>query len=642
MTGPSLTPQACGSWASPLSALALTSAAQALAMPRWDAEDLFALQVRPAEGGRVALMRWRGGGGQPECLTPAPLNLRSRVHEYGGGAFAVQRAKVVFCDLSDQRVYLLDLSAAGSAVAITDASPRRHADFEIDTSRGCVYAVQEDHGAEGEPRCSIVALALDGGAPPRELVTGHDFYSSPRLSADGRRLAWLCWRHPDMPWDATELWCADVDGDANLHNARRLAGGRGESLCTPRWHADGTLYVVSDASGWWNLHRVGAQGLEPVAPMPAECGEPMWTFGQSLWDFDGPAHAWLAAIHDGESRLWRVALSNGALTRVELSFNDLEYLHARHGEMAVIAASPVETAQLIRVRADGSWQAVARNTELQPDPAGLSVPRTIRYASGDGRREAHAFFYPPAHAGCQPMRGERPPLVVMSHGGPTGQSTASLRLSVQYWTSRGIAVLDVNYGGSTGYGRAYRRLLEGQWGLVDVEDCVAGARWLADQGLVDADRMAIRGGSASGYTVLRALMFHDVFKAGASHYGVADLKALDADTHKFESRYLQSLICPPHQRDDVYAQRSPIHHVQRLNCPMLFLQGLEDRVVPPSQSRVMVESLRARGVPVTYIEFEGEGHGFRQPDNQRRALEAELAFYGQVFGFVPAPDLPPA
>lgn len=664
-------PLAHGSWPSPISAERIGAGASPLSTPMIDGDDVYWLQGQATEGGRLALMR-AGASGAPEVLTPAPLNLRSRVHEYGGGACAVRDGVAIFCNAADQRVFRLDVArdaeAKAEAVPITLASPQRYADFQFDPLRARVYAVQEDHSTAGaEPRNTLVALALDGAAEPLPLHSGFDFYAAPRPSPDGRQLAWLCWRHPDMPWCGTELWCADVLEYGGLSRARRLAGGRGEALCQPRWSPEGRLYVVSDRSEWWNLYRVDVEAgvhavdgdaanadaavdrLHAVCPQCAECGQPMWVFGQSLWDVCGPHHVLMASIADGISRLWHIDLRTGQADAVELPFTELHELHCGDDFMVCLAASATEPQQLIRIDGAGgadrlaatssaTFRVLARSLQHTPEARWLSSPQPISYPSGDATapRQAHAFYYPPTNPECHAPAGAKPPLLVVSHGGPTAMSTASLVLSRQYWTSRGFALLDVNYGGSTGYGRPYRQLLDGQWGIVDVQDCVAGARHLAALGWVDADRMAIRGGSASGFTTLSALIFHDIFKAGTSLYGVADLAALDADTHKFESRYTEQLICAPVDRARVYAERSPIAHVQRLNCPMLFLQGLDDRVVPPAQSRVMVEALRSRGVPVAYIEFEGEGHGFRQAATQRRALEAELAFYGRVFGFTPA------
>jgi len=439
-----------------------------------------------------------------------------------------------------------------------------------------------------------------------------------------------------MPWEGTELWLAAIADDGSLTHARRVAGGPDEALCQPVWAPDGKLHVVSDRDGFWNLYRLEVGGLVAVCPMQAEFGQPMWVFGQSSYGFSGPHEILAVCRENAISRLLRIDVRSGAATPVPTPYQDINELRVGAGFALLEAGSPTLPQRIVRLAlADGAETLLASSADDVPDAALVSVPRAISYPSANGRT-AHAFHYAPCNPACAAPAGERPPLIVIIHGGPTAMATSTLKLATQFWTSRGFAVLDVNYGGSTGFGRAYRRLLSGQWGVVDVEDCIAGARFLADQGLVDADRLAIRGGSAGGYTTLAALAFHDVFKAGASYYGVADLRALDADTHKFESRYTTDLLGPPAERERLYAQRSPLHHVRRMSCPVIFFQGLDDKVVPPAQSESMVEAMRERGLRVAYLPFEGEGHGFRRKETQQRALEAELSFYAQVFGFEPA------
>ncbi|MEP6504579.1 MAG: S9 family peptidase, partial [Betaproteobacteria bacterium] len=446
---------------------------------------------------------------------------------------------------------------------------------------------------------------------------------------------WLSWSHPRMPWEGTELWLAAIADDGSLTHARCVAGGPAESLCQPVWSPDGRLHVVSDRSGFWNLYRLEVGGLVPVCPMAAEFGQPQWLFAQSSYGFPGPDEIVAVCRENAISRLLRIDTRTGTATTIPSAFEDIVELRIGAGFAVVEAGSPTAPARIARIALDdGAETVLASSLDDVPDAALLSVPRAISYPSAGGRT-SHAFHYAPRNAGFVAPAGERPPLIVVSHGGPTAMAVNTLRLAIQFWTSRGFAVLDVNYGGSTGYGRAYRQSLSGQWGLVDVEDCVAGARWLVAQGLADADRLAIRGGSAGGYTTLCALAFHDVFRAGASHFGVADLRALDADTHKFESRYLTDLIAPLPEREALYAARSPLHHAERISCPVIFFQGLDDKVVLPAQSEVMVAALRERGIPVAYIPFEGEGHGFRRKESLQRALEAELSFYAQVFGFEP-------
>jgi dipeptidyl aminopeptidase/acylaminoacyl peptidase len=627
-----------GTWPSPITAARVAAGTRPVSAPRIAGGRVLWLQGLPEEGGRQAIVE-RVGGGAARVRTPAPFNVRTRVHEYGGGAFAAGADGALwFSNFADNLVYAQ--SGDGAPVAITRDGARRHADFELDAARRRLYAVREDHAGAGEPRAAIVALDLDGG-DGATLVEGADFYAAPRLSPEGRRLAWLSWSHPRMPWEGTELWLAAIADDGSLAHARRVAGGPAESLCQPSWGPDGKLHVVSDRSGFWNLYRLEVGGLAPLCPMEAEFGLPQWVFAQSSYGFAGPDAILAACRVDGRSRLLRIGLRDGAAAAVETGLDDIGELRVGDGVAVLEAGSASAPTRIVQLALDGgAAQVLASSIDELPDAGALSAPRAISYPSAGGR-VAHAFHYPPRNAGFAAPAGERPPLIVIGHGGPTAMATSTLRLAVQFWTSRGFAVLDVNYGGSTGFGRAYRERLSGQWGIVDVEDCVAGARFLAAQGLVDGDRLAIRGSSAGGFTTLAALAFHDAFKAGTSLYGVADLRALDADTHKFESHYLTDLLGPADQREARYAERSPIGHAHRIACPMLFLQGLDDRVVPPAQSESMVAALRARGVPVAYLAFEGEGHGFRRRETLQRALEAELSFYAQVFGFEAADAVEP-
>lgn len=626
-----------GTWSSPITAARVAAGVRPVTAPRVVGDRVLWLQGLPDEGGRCAAMEARPDGTR-RVVTPAPFNVRTRVHEYGGGAYAAAGDTIWFSHFADHLVYAQ--RGDEDPVAITSDGAQRHADFELDAGRRRLLAVREDHTGGGEARNTLVALGLDGG-PSTTLVEGNDFYAAPRLSPDGGRLAWLTWNHPRMPWEGTELWLASVAGDGSLTNAHRVAGGPDESLCQPVWSPDGRLYVASDRSGFWNLHRLDEGGLAPVLPMAAEFGLPQWTFAQSSYGFSGPDEIVASCRQDGRGRLMRIDLRSGVAVDIVTAYEDFAEVRVGDGFVVLEAGSPTRPTCIVRLSLlDGSETVLARSADDPPEPSVVSVPRAIRYPSAGGRT-AHAFHYAPHNAGFEAPEDERPPLIVISHGGPTSMTTSTLKLAVQFWTSRGFAVLDVNYGGSVGFGRAYRKLLSGGWGIVDVEDCVEGARFLVAQGLVDAGRLAIRGGSAGGFTTLSALAFHNVFRAGASHYGVADLRALDADTHKFESRYTTDLIAPMPGREALYAERSPVHHAHRMSCPVIFFQGLDDRVVPPAQSESMVAAMRARGVPVAYLTFEGEGHGFRKAESLRRALEAELAFYARVFGFAPADAVAP-
>lgn len=436
-----------------------------------------------------------------------------------------------------------------------------------------------------------------------------------------------------MPWDGTELWVADVQEDGSVTNPVRVAGGVDESIFQPEWSPAGELHFISDRSGWWNLYRWREDGIEALCPMEAEFGLPQWGFGMSTYAFESADRIVCAYIEQGFSKLAVLDKTTGELEKIESPFTRIDGVRAAPGRAVFIAASPTEAARIVRFDLDNRrFETLRRSSELTIDPEYISAPQAVEFPTEDGLT-AHAFYYPPRNPDFIAPENERPPLLVMSHGGPTAATSPTLRLSIQYWTSRGVAVLDVNYGGSAGYGREYRERLTGRWGVVDVDDCVNGAKYLTERGLVDGGRLAITGGSAGGYTTLCALTFRDAFKAGASHYGVSDLEALEVDTHKFESRYTHKLVAPYPERADLYRERSPIHHTNLLSAPVIFFQGLEDKIVPPNQAEMMVNALRAKGLPVAYITFEGEQHGFRQAANIKRALDGELYFYSRVFGF---------
>ena len=627
----------CGAWTSPISAAVVAAGSSPLSGVMLDGADVYWLAGRASEGGRTTLLRHRDGGTAE--LTPAPFNVRTRVHEYGGGAALVADGTVWFSHFADNRVYRID-AGAGEPRSVSAGGALRWADFVLDKTRGRLVGVREDHSEGGTyPVNTLCALAEDGSETV--LVEGNDFYSSPRISPDGRHIAWLSWDHPRMPWQGTELWLAEIAEDGTLLDGRLVAGGEREAIVQPEWSPDGTLYFVSDRSGWWNLYRYTHGVVHPVCPRAAEFATPHWVFGNSMVGFASENEIVCTWIEDGVSRLVRLDTASGALTTIDTPYQEIRELRVEGDTLAFLGGAPTLAAELVRMDlASGAREVLARSIENLPDVGYLSVPQSIQYPSANGRK-AYAFYYPPVNADFEPQPGELPPLMVIGHGGPTSMAPSTLKLAIQFWTSRGIAVLDVNYGGSSGFGRTYRDLLEGQWGVVDVEDCVAGARHLADQGLVDRERLVIRGGSAGGLTTLCALIFHDVFKAGASYYGVSDLKGLDADSHKFESHYNEYLIAPKARADAVYAERSPINHADKLRRPMIFFQGLDDKVVPPPQSEVMVEALRGRALPVAYLTLEGEGHGFRKADSIVRTLEAELYFYLRVFG-IPVPENLPA
>lgn len=628
-----------GTWRSPITPRLITAEQVGLASPWLDGGAAWWTESRPMEGGRVTLMR-RGPGAAAEEVTPAPFNLRTRVHEYGGRAFAAAGGIVVGSGFADQRLYRL----GGGSRPLTPESGAllRYAEPVLDPDRQRVLAVREDHRGGGEPRNELVAVPLEGDPHEGMVLDGrHDFVAYPRPSPDGRRLAWVSWRHPDMPWDGTSLWVAELDGRGMPGAPVLVAGGREESVLQPEWAAEGTLHFLSDRSGWWNLHRWREGRVEAVCPMAAELGGPLWQLGARWYALLDARTALGIATRNGLGQLVRLDLEAGTAERLELPFVDYAGISGGGGRVLVQALAAEAAAEIILLdpRA-GRHERVASAGELSVGEGHIARAEPLTFRSAGGR-QAHALYYAPTSAACRAPAGERPPLIVRSHGGPTGRASPALNLQIQYWTSRGFAVADVDYGGSTGYGRAYRKLLDGQWGIVDVEDCIAAARHLVETGKADPERLAIRGGSAGGYTTLCALTFHDAFRVGASYYGVGDLETLARDTHKFESRYLDRLVGPWPEARERYHERSPLRHVDRLARPVIFLQGLDDRVVPPNQAEQMVEALRKKGLPVAYIAFAGEGHGFRKAETIEAALEAERAFFCRIFGIEPEEPLAP-
>ncbi|MGC1196542.1 MAG: S9 family peptidase [Geitlerinemataceae cyanobacterium] len=625
-----------GSWKSPITSEAIVSDTIRLGEIAATGKAVYWLEGRPQEGGRNVLVR-RTPDGQIEDVTPAGFNVRTRVHEYGGGSFLVDGDTVYFVNFADQRLYRQTVDAEPEA--IVPEGKFRYANFEIDRPRNRPIGIREDHTGEGEAVNTIVGIGLDGTI--EVLVSGNDFYSSPCLSPDGTQLAWLTWNHPQMPWDGTELWVASFGEDGSLEDAKRISGGIDESIFQPQWSPDGVLYFVSDRADWWNLYRWQNGEVEPLYPLDAEFATPQWVFGMSTCAFTEDGHLVCTYTQQGT---WQLAILDPAtkqLRNIETSYTEISGLKAIGNNVLFLGASPTMASAIVQLDlVTGQHDILRPSSRLEIDPGYLSIPQPIEFPTENGLT-AYAFYYPPTNKDYTAPEGEKPPLLVKSHGGPTASTSTSLRLSIQYWTSRGFAFLDVNYGGSTGYGRTYRQRLQGNWGIVDVDDCVNGARYLAQRGWVDGDRMAIAGGSAGGYTTLAALTFHDVFKAGASYYGISDLEVLVTDTHKFESRYLDGLIGAYPEQKSIYIDRSPIHFTDRLSCPVIFFQGLEDKVVPPNQAEMMVEALRKKGLPVAYVPFEGEQHGFRKAENIKRALDGEFYFYSRIFGYTPAEDLEP-
>jgi dipeptidyl aminopeptidase/acylaminoacyl peptidase len=552
---------------------------------------------------------------------------------------------VFFSNFADQRLYRQDAGQEPRPITPEPTIPSgvRYADARLTADGRMLICVRERHESEGPDATNeLVAMPADGSKEARIIASGHDFYSSPRISPDGRRLAWLVWDHPRMPWDGSEVWVGDLAADGSISNARKIAGGPEESIFQPEWSPTGELHFVSDRTGWWNLYRQRGDTIEALAPMDAEFGTPQWVFDMSTYAFLADGRIACIFSQDGFDHLAFITPGQ------PLQIADLPYtafgrrLRAEGNTLVFAAASPTEALAVVRMDAvSGAREVLRRSLEDEVDPNYVSVPRAIAFPTEGGAATAYALYYPPANADQVGPSGERPPLIVESHGGPTSMTQAQLKLEIQYWTSRGFGVVDVNYGGSSGFSRAYRERLKGKWGIVDVEDCISAARYLAERGEVDGKRLAIRGGSAGGYTTLCALVFHDDFAAGASYYGVADCEALATDTHKFESRYLDGLIGPYPEAKHMYDARSPIHFADQLSCPVILFQGLEDRVVPPSQAERMVAALRAKDLPMAYLAFEGEQHGFRKAETIQRTLEAELYFYSRVFRFPLSEEIEP-
>jgi dipeptidyl aminopeptidase/acylaminoacyl peptidase len=628
-----------GSWKSPITSDLIVKGSIGVGMTALDGEDAYWIEMRPAEAGRCVIVR-RTPDGKTSDVTPAPFNARTRVHEYGGGDYTVADKTVYFSNFDDQRLY--KQSTGSEPQPLTPAVEMRYADPLFDKRRGRIICVREDHTGQGEAVNTLASIDAEGGQDTKVIASGYDFYSSPRLSPDGRRLAWLAWNHPNMPWDGTELWTGEFASDGSLTNTKRVAGGIEESIFQPEWSPDGALYYVSDHSGWWNLYRLNEGGsAQPLHEMEAEFGMPQWVFGMSMYAFESSERIVCTYIERGTSRLATLDTRTLEFRPVETPYTDITYLRASAGRAVFRGGSPTAPASIVELDlSTGETETLRRSNELQIDAGYFSIPQAIEFPTENGKT-AHAFFYPPRNRDYDAPAGERPPLLVKSHGGPTSAATTTLALGIQYWTSRGIGVLDVNYGGSTGYGREYRERLKDTWGIVDVDDCANGAGYLVERGQADANRLMITGGSAGGYTTLCALVFRDRFKAGASHYGVSDCEALAKETHKFESRYLEGLIGPYPERADLYRERSPIHYVDQLACPVIFFQGLEDKVVLPNQAEMMVEALRAKGLAVAYVPFEGEQHGFRRAENIKRALDGEIYFYSRVFGFGLADEVEP-
>ncbi len=638
MQPPSIAPY--GTWKSEIRATHVAQVGMGSILPvtelRVHGENIYWIERKPDQGGRQVVVR-TDGRMPPETLIPEGFNARTMVHEYGGGSYCAFENVLFFSNFEDQRLYRLISGSDPIAITPDSGRPRslRYADSTVSRDGKWIIAVRERHASQTEVINELVAIPSDGNSEPHVLSSGRDFYSSPKISPDGKSMAWLCWDHPQMPWNGTEIWVGKIGVNFELQAPKRVSGGPSTSIFQPEWDPAGTLHFISDDSGWWDLYKVVDGNVQVVLQREVDLGYPQWIFALSRYTF--LPGEWIAVIYssDGLDKLALVKTDATEFQTLDLPFQSFSPPFLRCDEKAnlwLIAGSEYETPSVIRIDPrTQQFEIVRYGSKVKIPPEQISTPRSIEFPTVDGN-QAHAFFYEPTNPGFQGPEGELPPLIVKSHGGPTSAARAHLQLEIQYWTSRGFALVDVNYGGSTGFGREFRERLEGAWGEVDTNDCIKVAQFLVEQGLVDGQRLIIRGGSAGGFTTLSALTFHDVFSAGASYYGVPDLEALALNTHKFESHYLDRLIGALPEAKDLYFNRSPIHFTERLSCPMILLQGLEDKVVPLAQAETMIEALERKNLPYSYVVFENEGHGFRRQENVIHSLETELSFYAQIFG----------
>jgi len=626
-----------GSWKSPITSDLIVSKNIGLGGVASDGNNIYWLESRPTEKGRNVLVMLSSDGIVKD-ITPQPFNIRTRVHEYGGGAYLIEDETVYFSNHQDGRVYQQQVGK--SPEAITAESTMRYADFVLDESRNRLICIAEDHSlADSEAVNSIVAIALSTGEITT-LVSGNNFYTSPNISPDGKQLAFISWDHPDMPWDSSYLRLGNIAPDGSIANIEIIAGAEAESICEPKWSPDGRLYFSSDRSDWWNLYRRNADGtIECLHSMSAEFAYPHWVFGLSTYTFINAELIFCAYSENGSWHLGTINTVSQQFEKIETEYTNISSVNTTpDGQALFIAGSPSCPTAVVKFNLETKSPEILKTSgTLDIDSGYLSLPKAIAFPT-ENNLTAYAWYYPPQNKDYTAPEGELPPIFVKSHGGPTAAASVNFSLRIQYWTSRGFGYLDVNYGGSIGYGRQYRQRLEKNWGVVDIDDCVNAAEYLVAQGLADGERLVISGSSAGGYTTLAALTFRDTFKAGASYYGISDLEILATDTHKFESRYLDRLVGKYPEDQEVYQARSPIHYIEQLSCPVIFFQGLEDKVVPPNQAELMVEAIKQKGIPVGYITFADEGHGFRQAENIKKAIDSEFAFYAQVFGFEPAED----
>ncbi len=616
-----------GSWASPINSVLVTADSVHLDELRLHSTGTYWLERRPDEQGRCVIVKHDNG--KNFDLIPKPYSARSRVHEYGGGVYCIANNGIYFVNDKDQNIYFCHSN--NSAIAITNSSDCCYADLQLDETRKRLICVQQRTASDlTEDENSLISIDLN----THTIITlhsGNDFYASPRLSPSGKQLSWLCWNHPDMPWDKTTLWLSDIDKNHQLHNTTTLCHPESEqtSIFQPQWSDDNILFFVSDLTGWWNLYRYTENHIHPISHETQEFGLPQWVFAQSSYAFIDNNHILCAPINKGIASLSILDINDGTLTTIDTNWNSFASIQANAQHFSFISASSKSFPEIISYHSNQA-RTLKSSCSSSIDSDYYSYGEVIKFTARH-HDDVYAIYYAPTNKDFQPSADEKPPLIVLSHGGPTAMADPSLEMRKQYWTSRGFALLDVNYSGSTGFGRAYRDRLNGSWGIRDAEDCCDAALHLVKKGLADSERLIIKGSSAGGYTVLCALTFHDTFAAGASYYGIGELETLATDTHKFESRYLDRLVAPYPEGKAIYQQRSPINYAEQLNCPVIFFQGTEDKVVPKEQAEKMFAALRDKGISVAYVPFEGEQHGFRKAETIQQALDTEYAFYVRIF-----------
>lgn len=621
-----------GSWKSPITPDMVALGVTRLGQIEIEGENIYWCEIRPSEGGRSVIVKYSPDGKTID-VNPPPFNARTRVHEYGGGAYKVNTDMVYFTNFVDQRIYRLKCDE--KPLPITPKTALRYADFVFDNYRDRVICVREDHRKQGsEPVNTIVSMNLNG-KDNKKIVFGNDFYSSPRISPDGSHLAWITWNHPHMPWEKTELWIGELSGDNLVKKSMQVAGDLEESVVQPFWSPNSTLHFVSDRNNWWNLYCWNDDEVTPVCSMEAEYATPPWVFALSNYAFKSEDKIVCSYTKNGRWHISQLDTKKDQIEEIQIPYSHISYLHASNRYAVFIGGSSEEVSSVVKLDLEThNIEVLRRSSEISVNQGYLSKPKSIEFPTEEGLT-AYAIFYKPYNKEYVAPSDTLPPLLVFVHGGPTSSTSMTWSWSIQFWTSRGFGVVDVNYGGSSGYGRKYRQRLNGQWGVVDIDDCVNAAKYLVNIGEVHGDKLAVRGGSAGGYTTINSLTFRDVFKAGASYYGISDLEVFLKDTHKFESRYLDTLVGPYPERKDLYHNRSAINFLDKLQTPMILFQGLDDKIVPPNQSELIVKALRKKGRPVAYLPFDGEQHGFRQAKNIKRSLEAELYFYSKIFSFKP-------